>query len=175
MSPSRSKTMRCPSGLTSTFIHVPSDVSNSIFCTGPRSAVTSHFLVSACCARGTASGIATMTRATRSRFIGLSFRVLSCLLDFHRAVGIARNCSTSLGTGISGSMFSEPLAALALGGYPWGNEIHEQDSDWDGAAHADPGVGAGSNQHGRTEAGSEPAVHDDTGRHVQPAMAHRIP
>src|SRR5262245_7452043 len=48
MSPSRSKTMRRPSGLTSTFIHVPSEVSNASFSAGPRSAVTSHFLASGC-------------------------------------------------------------------------------------------------------------------------------
>ena len=53
---------RWPSGLTSTFIHVPSDVSNASFVVGPRSAVTSHFFASAvggCCASvdvSTASG-----------------------------------------------------------------------------------------------------------------------
>ena len=35
--------MRLPSGLTSTFIHVPSDVSNSSFVVGPSGAATSHF------------------------------------------------------------------------------------------------------------------------------------
>src|SRR4030095_2367537 len=49
MSPSRSNTICFPSGLTSTFIHVPSDVSNAIVCVGPYGAVTSHFLLSACC------------------------------------------------------------------------------------------------------------------------------
>src|SRR3954463_5042854 len=34
--------MRVPSGLTSRFIHVPSDVSNASFVVGPRSAATSH-------------------------------------------------------------------------------------------------------------------------------------
>ena len=43
--------MRWPSGLTSTFIHVPSDVSNASLCVGPRSSVTSHFgAVGGCCA-----------------------------------------------------------------------------------------------------------------------------
>ena len=40
--------MRLPSGLTSTFIHVPSDVSNASFVVGPRSAPTSHFFSCAC-------------------------------------------------------------------------------------------------------------------------------
>ena len=35
MSPSRSNTSVRPSGLTSTFIHVPSFVSNAIVCDGP--------------------------------------------------------------------------------------------------------------------------------------------
>src|SRR6266849_5999764 len=43
MSPSRSKTMSFPSGLTSTEIHVPSSVSNSMPVEGPCFAVMSHF------------------------------------------------------------------------------------------------------------------------------------
>src|SRR5688500_12237143 len=42
MSPSRSKTIVRPSGLTSTFIQVPSSVSNSTSLVGPSGAVTSH-------------------------------------------------------------------------------------------------------------------------------------
>src|SRR5262245_31400893 len=69
MSPSRSNTIWRPSGLTSTFIHVPSEVSNASFCAGPRSAVTSHFLLSVCCARGVTSAHTRTTSVAIVRFI----------------------------------------------------------------------------------------------------------
>src|SRR5262245_30555364 len=68
MSPSRSNTIWRPSGLTSTFIHVPSEVSNASFCAGPRSAVTSHFLLSVC-ARGVTSAQTRTTSVATVRFI----------------------------------------------------------------------------------------------------------
>ena len=45
------------------------------------------------------------------------------------------------------------------------------------AAASDSGVGhgAGTDQRGRAEARAEPAVHDDPGGDVQPALAHRLP
>ena len=45
MSPSRSKTIVLPSGLTSTFIHVPSDVSNDSVDDSVSGAVMSHLLL----------------------------------------------------------------------------------------------------------------------------------
>src|SRR5687768_8423482 len=62
MSPSRSKTIVLPSGLTSTFIHVPSLVSNSTSRVGPCFAVTSHRAgitgAALCCGSCAASGAA---------------------------------------------------------------------------------------------------------------------
>src|SRR5687767_6389524 len=52
MSPSRSNTTRRPSGLTSTFIHVPSSVSNESGVDGPQSPATSHLSAGFCCAIG---------------------------------------------------------------------------------------------------------------------------
>src|ERR671918_560610 len=61
MSPSRSKTICRPFGLTSTFIHVPSDESNDSFVVGPRSAVTSHLSAGFCWAETVASSSARPT------------------------------------------------------------------------------------------------------------------
>src|ERR671920_513474 len=72
MSPRRSNTIWRPSGLTSTFIHVPSDVSNSSFCVGPRSAVTSHFLLSDCWALVSATEKTKTAPTARIFFILLS-------------------------------------------------------------------------------------------------------
>src|SRR5689334_18586651 len=47
MSPRRSKTIVVPSGETSRFIHVPSSVSNSMVCRGPKSAFLVGLVVSA--------------------------------------------------------------------------------------------------------------------------------
>src|SRR5262245_28615242 len=73
MSPRRSKTICLPSGLTSTFIHVPSDVSNATFCTGPRSAAMSHFLVSGACPRNVARASVESTANAARFFMALVF------------------------------------------------------------------------------------------------------
>src|SRR5450756_234004 len=80
MSPRRSNTICRPSGLTSTFIQVPSEVSKVSFWVGPRSALTSHFLTSACCARGCAN-VASITPPTRADIVRIRFMVSAfCLL-----------------------------------------------------------------------------------------------
>src|SRR5215510_8436802 len=84
MSPSRSNTIWRPSGLTSTFVHVPSDVSNASFVVGPRSAVTSDFLSSFlssfCCAERGAIASPRRRAKRNERIIYLAFCFFVCVL-----------------------------------------------------------------------------------------------
>jgi hypothetical protein len=87
--------MRRPSGLTSTFSHVPSSVSNDSFEVGPRSATTSHFLSSFCACVGANSALMPIASAKAARDGREACLLIAALISARGAVD--RACESRLG------------------------------------------------------------------------------